>query len=359
MSLPSGVWEYHGNRRFKDRFYPELVLQARLIATRNLAHEQFPAKLTVANRRSINERLVSAFLTQSDWREGSFSIVPTEITPPEATYLVERQLAEPELFQREGGSLLVSGDSRVSIQFSGNDHLRWIGTGQGVAYRRLLEEMEREFEVLSNFEFAHDTQFGFLTSDPTEVGGYRFLGILHLPGIIITDNFETLAAELAGEGLKISNLIGSMRPAPGALVVLTHRQTAVEDPLELVDKLENATMKIARRERACRRAIIQSNRNQLEDMISRAYGLLKFARNISLEEFIVLHSSLRLGLDFGWVRGITSSAIELLTERVGSAYIEMRGTAHNEDEINSARARLIHEALSNTRLLFDESDDNR
>ncbi len=359
MTLPSGVWEFHGHRRFKDRFYPEIILAARLTASRNLVNEAFPGKLSSSERRTITERFLSKVHDIPHWKDKAYAIAPNEVTQSEASFLIERQLAEAELFERAGGSLLVSDDTRVSLQFCGNDHFRWSATGQGVAFRKLWENQINDFNVLDEFEFAFDNQLGFLTADPNEAGGLRLQGILHIPAVFFTDGFEQLTAELASEHIRLISISGAKRPAPGGLVILTHRRSAGLTPEEIVESMEAAALKVARRERASRRAVMAASRPQLEDMIARAFGILKYARHIALDEFIVLHSSLRLGIDFGWIRGITPSALDLLAERVGPAYLEMRTSAVTEEDANFTRAQLVQETLINARLHFDETGDDR
>ena len=103
------------------------------------------------------------------------------------------------------------------------------------------------------------------------------------------------------------------------------------------------TQQIISRERLARAGI---DRDKLEDMVYRAFGLLSTARMISSSEFLDLGSKLRLGAGMGIFDKATLETIdELILTCQPASLQEKAGGALDEETRDKLRARTIREKL--------------
>lgn len=357
MSLPHGIVDSEqAPHRFQSRFYPEIVLSARMIVYRNLRNIPFPNRLPDREYAMISHQVLDSLHADPRWRESCFQLEAEQLEQKDADLLSERQFGDTDFFHRKCGSMFLKHDLSTVVYSGGSDHVKWTAQGTGVCFRQLADAFHRDSFVFAELPFASDDSIGFFTSDLHDAGGVRFYSILHLPAAFYSDGFAKIATELSSAGFQLTSLYGQLHPPPGALGLLTHKQCAGISVNELAERMEHGAFLLARWERAARRAMLREAKTRIQDMIARGFGILKHARSISREEFIALHSALRIGVDLGWIRGVTSGHVNRLVERAGIAYLRytLSETAPEFDP-DAARAKVIRDTMANARLVFDES----
>jgi protein arginine kinase len=93
---------------------------------------------------------------------------------------------------------------------------------------------------------------------------------------------------------------------------------------------------------------MSSNRSQLEDKISRSFGILKSARIISSRETAELLSLVRLGCDLGLIKDINRSTVNELFILTLPAHLQkIENKKLTSSERDAKRAELIRQNLVN------------
>ena len=93
--------------------------------------------------------------------------------------------------------------------------------------------------------------------------------------------------------------------------------------------------------------MLENNRISLEDSVYRSYGILKYARTLTVEELYRMLSDLRLGISLGLMKDVPVEALNHLLSVCGDATLQAEaGAAKNAMNINVKRADTVRAALA-------------
>jgi protein arginine kinase len=117
---------------------------------------------------------------------------------------------------------------------------------------------------------------------------------------------------------------------------------------ELIENITNIVQQIVTQERILRNRLKEKQKISVLDGIYRSYGILKYARKVSLKDRLVLLSQLRLGLAEGLVKTLDERdyAIYQLMIGIQPGNLEMLASQElTEEETDVMRAQFIRENL--------------
>ena len=117
---------------------------------------------------------------------------------------------------------------------------------------------------------------------------------------------------------------------------------------ELIENITNIVQQIVTQERILRNRLKEKQKITVLDGIYRSYGILKYARKVSLKDGLVLLSQLRLGLAEGLVKTPDERdyAIYQLMIGIQPGNLEMLASQElTEEETDVMRAQFIRENL--------------
>ena len=117
--------------------------------------------------------------------------------------------------------------------------------------------------------------------------------------------------------------------------------------------LHLSATKLTLSEKALRDQYKKENHLETKDAISRAYGLLKHSYQLQIKEVLDAISKIKLGVDLGWIEGISDNIINevfFTCQRAHIGFIFPSETIDMQD-INIKRAQYIHEMMKNARLI--------
>ena len=163
----------------------DVVISSRVRLSRNYEDLPFSPKLTREYAEEVIERTSEAvFNTESG---GAFTLLRMgELEEDARSRLVEHHLISYDLLKFVGRSAaMVSSAGTVTVMLNEEDHVRFQGLLPGLQLERSAEMAMKLDEALEKrYPFAFDSQWGFLTSSPANIGtGMRASAILHLPAI--------------------------------------------------------------------------------------------------------------------------------------------------------------------------------
>lgn len=152
----------------------------------------------------------------------------------------------------------------------------------------------------SKLEYAFDAKRGYLTACPTNLGtGLRASVMVHLPGLVMTQQIGKVLAAIAQVGLVVRGLYGEGTEAVGNLFQISNQITLGPSEEEILQNLGAVIRQIVEQERAAQQALLKANRWAVEDKVCRAYGILTNARLLTSQEAMRLLSDVRLGHELG------------------------------------------------------------
>ncbi len=329
-----------------------LVLSTRIRLARNLADRVFQTRNTEGEREQILE-LVQEAARDTVLLRRAVTFRLDHLERPDRQLLHERHLVSKELAGldpdgrvRAGASVLVQ--DRVGVMLNEEDHLRLQGLQSGFALDAAYAEVDRlDAELGQRLPFAFHSEFGYLTSCPTNAGtGLRASVLIHLPGLVLTKEISKVLQGLAQVGLTFRGLYGEGSEVVGNFFQLSNQTTLGKSEHELLDHLGKMVRQVIDYEEQARQVLLRDAPAIIEDKVWRAYGLLRYARSLSFEEAMNLLSGVRLGVGVDLIPGVGMYTLNKLLVYTQPAHLAAaHGMALSDGEIALKRAQHVRRVL--------------
>ncbi len=160
--------------------------------------------------------------------------------------------------------------------------------------------------------FAYDEQLGYLTECPTNLGtGLRASVMLHLPFMENSGSINEISETIGKIGFTVRGMYGEGSKSKASLYQISNQITLGITEKNAIDNLSVITRQIIEREENERN---NTNRLKIEDMVWRAYGILKHQRLLSGDEMMKLVSGIKIGIAMGILPFDTVLPIKILIE---------------------------------------------
>ncbi len=324
----------------------DVVVSTRIRLARNLCDTPFPSRWSDDDAKTVTEKIRNA-------AKGDFEFLNLDNAPElNKNTLLEEHLISREMLGGKNKSLLLSKDGDVSIMIGEEDHIRLQVIKAGFDIDGAYEKASELDDILAEkLDIAFDSQFGYLTQCPTNVGtGLRASVMLHLPALRMAKRINLIVGEVGKLGLTIRGLYGEGSGSKGDLYQLSNQITLGINDEQTCEKLKNVAMQIIKTERELRKKLLENNPDNLPDSLWRALGTLKYARKLSSSECEDLLSQVKLGIDLGIIDNMSNENIMQLMIKSEPAHISL-GAMRQLDatERDKARADMIRKVLNEGR----------
>lgn len=325
---------------------PDVVVSSRVRLARNLERFPFVSRATPAERKSVAEAAREAIESEPLFRECVCCPV-CEIDALSRGLLVERRLMSPDFLKGcQERVLFIDAKGIISIMVNEEDHLRIQVLLGGLALceaSRIASSIDR---VLTRLGFAFDSEFGFLTTCPTNVGtALRASVMLHLPALKISRAMPEIIAQSGRLGLVVRGAYGEGTTSAGSLYQVSNQVTLGLSPEELIEKVEVVAGRLVEQEGRARDVLLEGEKT-LEDRIWRAWGTLASARRIGFSEAMECLSLARMGQEAGLGAPFSKMPWGRLFLDIQPGHVQARtGRQLSEEETEVARAELVRNAL--------------
>ena len=300
----------------------DVVISTRIRLARNLADMPFPARMTEAQREELKERVKNALQESNTPFAKTLKFIDMAAVPEnEIGAMVERHIISPEFAaSNKNRAIILSEDESISIMVGEEDHLRIQVLLGGLQLEKAYDIAEQLDSILhANLHFAFDSQLGFLTECPTNLGtGLRASVMLHLPVCEQSGEISLLSDTVGKIGFTVRGMYGEGSKSSASLYQISNQITLGISEKNALDNLKIIIGQIAEKERAAAKEI---NRLQIEDKAYRALGILKNSRILSGKEMMNLLSLIKLGQSVGIIKEDINT-VRLLIE--GQPHMLMR-----------------------------------
>ena len=293
-----------------------IAISSRIRLARNLEGYPFPCNMPEALKKEVCAIVRSAAVKSRIFpAKSAYFFNPDELAENELEILVERRLASVDFIKKPQGTLLiVSSDEHFSIMVNEEDQLRIQGIAPGFMLDGLWKKMSAIDDKLNNhLAYACDSKYGFLTSCPSNTGtGLRASVMLHLPGLVATGLIAPTLEGIAKLHLAVRGLRGEGSKNHGNLFQISNQYTLGLNEEQSIMEMNAAVIRLIDGEKSARLKLLDSKRTMLFDKVGRAYGMLKYAHNLPLDEAFYAISCLRLGVDLGMFNAIDIATVNRL-----------------------------------------------
>jgi len=280
----------------------DIVMSSRIRLARNLADYPFIRRCTDIDRANI-ESTVRERLTKVPDCQLTFINV-ADLESLDRQFLVERQLISREHANSDGArAVAIDKEEGMSLMVNEEDHLRIQVMKSGLDLDGAWEHINKIDDLIEScLTYAFNPNLGYLTACPTNVGtGMRVSVMVHLPALVITEQIEKVFRSLQKINLVVRGLYGEGTQAMGDFYQVSNQITLGKTEEELVEQVGGIIPVVIDYERKARDFLINEKQNDLFDQVSRAYGTLQNAQQISSEETMFLLSRVRMGINLGLI----------------------------------------------------------
>jgi protein arginine kinase len=325
-----------------------VVLTSRIRLARNLRHMPFPGWATRDQRGAALEVLRPAVEALAPMKDG-FSQELAGLNSVQKQVLVERHLISREHAARgDGSAAVIERRQTFSLMLNEEDHLRMQAIRPGLELRKAYEGLSAlDDELEQSLEFAFDPQLGYLTTCPTNLGtGLRASAMLHLPGLVLSDQIGQVLQAVNKIGLAVRGLYGEGTESLGNLYQISNQSTLGESEDTIIRRLERVISQVAQHERNARVKLLEDDPDMVADKIGRAYGVLRHAWIIDSKEALTHLSLLRLGSDLGFFGHDTMQLCDALLMDIQPAHLQLHsGRKLSPEERDAIRAEIVRSRL--------------
>lgn len=279
----------------------DVVISSRVRLARNLANYPFSLKISNDQAEKMVEEVKE---TTEDLNQGTgkkhYSCNLGTLSNIDKRAMVERHIISPNLVENQQVTgLILSEDETISIMINEEDHLRIQSIVGGMNLEAVYEVASRVDDIVSEkLDIAFDEKYGYLTSCPTNVGtGLRASCMVFLPALSSAGIIHRMFEELSKYGVTIRGIYGEGTKSLGSLYQISNQKTLGKTEREIIYSLNNVVNQIVKQERLKRQEIQDNNYDKIEDQVYRAYGILKYARQLTSSEAMSLLAQIKLAID--------------------------------------------------------------
>ncbi|PPA68575.1 protein arginine kinase [Jeotgalibacillus proteolyticus] len=324
----------------------EIVLSTRIRLARNSRHHTFPTLFTDEEAEEVLTKTKEAMKGQFDSLE---LLQMKDLQDLQKRVLVEKHLISPNLAEdTAGAAVFLSENEDISIMVNEEDHLRIQCLYPGLQLKEALKKAnELDDKIEEKFDYAFDEEAGYLTTCPTNVGtGLRASVMMHLPGLMMTNQMNRIIPAIGQFGLVVRGIYGEGSEALGNIFQISNQTTLGKAEEDIVEDLLRVVHQIIAQEKSAREALVQTSGIQLEDRVFRSYGVLRYSRIIESKEAAKCLSDVRLGIDLGYIKDVPRTILNELMILTQPGFLQQyAGEGLKPFERDLRRASLIRERL--------------
>jgi protein arginine kinase len=187
--------------------------------------------------------------------------------------------------------------------------------------------------------------------------GLRASVLVHLPGLVLTQEIGRVLQGIAQVGLTFRGLYGEGSEVVGNFFQVSNQTTLGKSEEDLIDQLQKIVQQVIQYENQARTVLLRDAPSVIEDKVWRAYGLLRYAHSISFEEVMNLLSGVRLGVGLKLIPDLSVYTLNQIMIFAQSAHLEqMAGAPLAGGEADIHRANYIRRILARDPTSQDERD---
>jgi len=330
--------------------HDRIVMSSRVRLARNLKDATFPGWAKKPERVRVFDLIRPAVESLPEMKD-AFSETMDNLSALDKQILVERHLISREHAAKSSGSgLVLNREETFCVMINEEDHLRMQALRPGLQLRQAWNAIDHlDSELEKKLDYAFNNDLGYMTACPTNLGtGIRVSAMLHLPGLVLSEQINPIIQSVNKLGLAVRGLYGEGTEALGNIFQVSNQMTLGENEITIVERLDKVLSQIIEHEENARQTLLEKKPKVVYNHIGRAYGILANAHSISSKETMNLLSLMRLGVDMGLFPGMERALVDELFILTQPAHLQKQlSDKLSAEERDLIRADMLRERLKN------------
>lgn len=278
----------------------DIVISSRVRLARNLYNYPFSLKINDEQTNRLVNDIKESFFGQSEQVKHDYDFYEVNrMDRVDKLYFVETHCVSPLLAKKDQSTgVILSKDASTSIMINEEDHLRIQAVSAGENMGKVFKEANRIDDLFSErLIYAFNQKYGYITSCPTNLGtGIRASYMVHLPFLENEELIKALSDEMNRFGFTIRGIYGEGTQALGSIYQISNQKTLGQSEEEIISSLDNIVQQVIKQEKILRENTKKKNPLGMEDMVFKAYGILKHARCLTSQDAMTYLSRIHIGL---------------------------------------------------------------
>ena len=342
MNKPSN-WFYDINE------FSDVIMSSRIRLARNIKSFKFLNRLNSDEKQQVINQIKDVFQNINLGENKNLRFIDMEkISNIEALSMAEKHLISYDMATNpKGRAVLLSEDETISIMINEEDHIRLQIFSSGFDIYDIYNQAQKIDSLLDErLKYAFDEELGYLTECLTNIGtGMRVSVLLHLPALDRYGAINNISKTLSKMGFTTRGNFGEGSQSKGSFYQISNQVTLGLNETTVIENLKSVISQIITQERTTRKSLIQSDIS-FQHTKMRAFGIIKYAKVISYEEFIELSSLVRVGISENLINETDLKTINYLINNLGPANISYNNnTQLSASERDILRASIINKNL--------------
>jgi protein arginine kinase len=201
------------------------------------------------------------------------------------------------------------------------------------AYKDLVDI---EKKLSKHIIFSYSRDFGFIGINPfRSPHQLEFEIIMHLPAIYSSNIIDKIDQDIPGNN-DITGINGDLSTSYGFIKII-YRPKNDEKITDFVDRVKLITMALEEREKQTSEIYISADKISFEDKVMRSYGILKYSKKLSYNEYLSLISNLL------W--GIYSKVIDMDSDNIIKNLFSLESTLKKNEKTDLMRAMSVKKII--------------
>lgn len=326
----------------------DVVISSRIRLARNFADHKFPGRIEDEDAIKMCNQVVSRF--QSNFDSQYDYIFMNSCNENKKKALKERRIISSALVKANNGAAIVSKDEGTVVLVNSDDHIRIQTLESGMNLTACFDRANQVDDFIDrNFDYAFDSQYGYKTTYPTNLGtGLRAGFTLHLPALNTSKKINQIISEVGRFGLKMKTLYGDDDVAYANLFQVSSQKSLGMTEQAIMKDLEDIVLQIVEQERHQRQYLYEKDKYATEDLAYKSYGVLKYARKLSYRDAMTLISELMLGISLGIITVDDTDGLavnRILTEIQPAVLFNSVNQTISVDDMEVLRAQYLRNNL--------------
>ena len=326
------------------------IISSKIRLARNWSEYVFPAKLSKEESLEMVKRLCEGLADLGEQDGNQYETTYLEdLSEHDRRALKERRVLNASVLSRKAPmALMVSEKEDISLVFNGTDHIRIQALSTGLHLQELLKTANEVDDFINaRFSYAFDEKYGYLTSFPTNVGtGMRASVMVHLPSLSLGKKFSSVLTNMGRFGVSIRGAYGEGRENYGSIFEVTNQKTMGQTEKELADLVGKVAQQLNDQENQVRALTLKNHKLEREDEVYKSYGVLKYARRLTMKEAMTYLSQLMAGITDGLIKPDNSCSIYRLMLGIQTANLQkLSDRPLGKEELDVARAAYLRREL--------------
>lgn len=326
------------------------IVCSKVRLARNWSEYVFPSRLSQEQSREMLSRLKEGLKDLGDLGDRDYeSAYLEELTELDRRALKERRILNSSVLEKKDPMcLMITREEDISLVLNGADHIRIQVLSPGLGLTEALKTADQIDDYINaRFTYAFDEKYGYLTSFPTNMGtGLRATAIVHLPSLSMGKKFPAMLNDMGRFGVCIRGVYGEGRENYGALYEISNQKTMGRTEKELTDLVNKVALQLSDQENQIREMSLKRHRLEREDEVYKSYGVLKYARRLTMKDAMTFLSQIMSGVCDGLVKLEEPCPVFRLMLGIQTANLQkLSDRPLDKEELDMARAAYLRSEL--------------